>query len=276
VALLIDTRIVGEVFRLREERARPAPAEIGLRRLEIASQDGEAIWCRMTAAAGSPAWPPEVAPGSRWADGAAPGEADGTALWELVLGLGDDQLPVLDGRDVADMARDLLGGDLPDLALVSNWYLLITRSPNGEVDGTGWAAQSTLGTDPPPPPVSPLVARAIGPLFDEGWEPRRAADEPSVVIATVEPEDGWTLSVTVDDDTGEVVVAVTLPDQPDVAPGTTGPGRGDLAALAVDGNGAAGVYARVTTVDGTLPVDTLAGMIDAVIDAAHEWTPAGE
>jgi hypothetical protein len=35
-----------------------------------------------------------------------------------------------------------------------------------------------------------------------GWEPRRSADQPSVVIAAVEPEDGRTLSATVDDDTG--------------------------------------------------------------------------
>jgi hypothetical protein len=87
-------------------------------------------------------------------------------------------------------------------------------------------------------------------------------------LATVEPEDEWILSATAVEETGQVLVALTLPDDSALPTGATGPGASELATIEVDDDGVARVCARVNTVDGSLPAITVAGMIDTVIDAA--------
>lgn len=89
-----------------------------------------------------------------------------------------------------------------------------------------------------------------------------------MVVAAVEPEENWILSATVGDDTGELVVERALPgDLVDSADSVGGPGA--LANAEVDDDGVLHVSARVTAVASSLPADTVAGMIDAVLDAAH-------
>jgi hypothetical protein len=262
--MLIDTRVVDAPIELVDRNGPGTRVEVYCRRIVIASEDREVDWCRMYAVAQGADWPPRM-------DGLGD-SSDGSGV-EMTLGLGADQLPLLDGpRDVADVARQLLAGDLPELATVSNWYLLVATPPGGEPAATAWASQPLLGTGPPPPPVSPLVSRILAVMFEQGWEPRRSADKPSEIVATVEPEDGWILSGTAVEETGEVLIALTLPENGDLAPGATGPGGSELATVERDEEGTLRVCARVRTVDGSLASEVVAGMIDSVIDAAREWS----
>jgi hypothetical protein len=260
---LIDTHIVNSPVTLVDPE-RPEGSVVHCRRIMICSEDGEAEWCRMDAVAGSAAWPPTATVPSDPSDG---------RQVELTLGLGADQLPLLDGPvDAADLARDLLAGNQPDLSKVTNWYLLVATPAGGEPAATAWATQPMLGLGPPPTPVSPLLARVLAVMFEEGWEPRRSAAEPSEIVSAIESEEGWVLSATAVEETGEVLVALTLPDDSELPAGATGPGDSALATVEVDDDGVARVCARVQTVDGSLPAITVGGMIDAVIDAAREWS----
>lgn len=254
--VLFDTRILNEAVRF-------GGSEVGGLRLDLISDEGAVTSCRLTVAAGGPTWPPSVPPDSGWEEGAP--------AWQLVLGLATDLLPTLDGRDAVDVAADLVEGRIPELAAAEHWYLLVATSPQGESDATGWAASATLGTEPPPPVVTPLVARVVAAMFEGGYRPRRDPAQPFVVVAATEPEDGWSLAATVDDAAGDVIVAVSLPERPAVPPGTTGPGNSGLATFAVTDDGTPGVYASVATTGGSIPSETVAGMIDAVIDAARQW-----
>jgi hypothetical protein len=260
--MLIDTRVVTESLRFGD-----GPVEVGLRRLEIGSEDGIALWCRLTLATGSAAWPPETPP--------PPGWQDGSVGYELLVGLDDDLLSALDDRDAEEVTRDLLAGKFPDcLPAAAKWRPLIMRGPDGEPDATGWAAQAALGEEWPPEPMSSLAARVTAVMFDEGWEPRRAAGQPSVIVATTEPESGWALSATIDDTAEEVTIVLALPELPDIGPSAGLPADTSLVSFVEVDNGTV-VYARVTT---TAPPQSeiVAGMIDAVLDAAHDWVPTDE
>lgn len=123
MATLIDTRIVGRPLWLVDRDQPGRGVEIHVKRLEIASEDCEAEWCRLFGVTDSAGWPPVTTEPSRANPG---GTGEGTAPVEMVLGLVADRLHLLDGRDAADVAEDLLAGDLEELAAVSSWCALIT------------------------------------------------------------------------------------------------------------------------------------------------------
>ena len=175
MATLIDARIVGRPLWLVDRDQPGRGVEIHVKRLEIASEDCEAEWCRLFGVTDSAGWPPVTTEPSRANPG---GTGEGTAPVEMVLGLVADRLHLLDGRDAADVAEDLLAGDLEELAAVSSWCALITRVMGGEPDASAWAARALLGTGPAPEPVSPLLARVLAVVFEAGWEPRRSPQNP--------------------------------------------------------------------------------------------------
>jgi hypothetical protein len=274
VATLVDARLVGRTLVLVDPDRPGVGFEIDLHRLEIASEDGEVEWCRMAAAVQGTGWPPEpaIAPRSRRLD-LTPMTSNATV--EVTLGLAAEHLPLLDGRDAADVVDDLWAGKVPEMLAPSSWYPLVTRLSGSEPDATAWVTQPLLGHGPPPEPVSPLLARMLAVLFEEGWEPRRSAAAPDVVVAAVEPEDGWTLTAAGRGGTGEVTVEVVLPDDPPWSPGDTA--EDGLATFEVGGDGMLRVIARVHAVDAALPSESFAGMIDAVLDSARGWAyPDGD
>lgn len=182
------------------------------------------------------------------------------------LAAGDDALDAAGPSTAEALWAQLVDGQ-GVLSDPEAWYLISADDETGPL-ATGWAVRRSLAGDDEPL-LPPLLARATAVMALEGFEPIWSPANATTVVAGVDPQPGWTLGVAIDPEAGVTVVQVVVPAPPRL-PAGEGPIASGLALVDayIDGRDLV-CSAAVRSVGSAVPGDTLAGMVDAVLDVAH-------
>jgi hypothetical protein len=256
VTVLVDTHVGRAAWRL-------GGLAFTLARLELVLDGPAAV--SLTAAATTPV--AALPAGSMRFHARVPDLTGATATVHLAAG--DDTLNATGESTAEGLWAQLVDGR-GFLSDPDAWYLISADDETGPM-ATGWAVRRSLTGDDEPPLPS-LLARATAVLALEGFEPVWMPANPTTVVAGVDPQPGWTLGVAVDPEAGVTVAQVVLP-----APRRLLAGEGPIASglslvdACVDG-GELICSAAVHAIGAAVPGDTLAGMVDAVVDVAHRLT----